>query len=646
MNPIPTTKAMAPAPGKGISSYPTPVIKDTIIVEVVNAWKGDYVPLEYGAKWDDVPHASVQGSFPDHKLISQAPNSEDGQWVKRIWANDRVDQDTYNYTIKYIEGSKDHPMYVRSYIIPRDEYEPLEDGEPDPLFAGAILTEQEAERVEGELDSQYIKVVRVYETLNGPVVSSRALVDSPLGLVPATVTRQNLINNPLAGVSGSLTTLEDVVKAEDTFKGQRNRIVADSWPTTTGVEYDEQLGLGIYYDQTIVSPSTYTGVNTVTGKEFRPIDQWKSLSRTYDRNKIAEALKSQYYEFTTAVPITLPDKLLNVIPYFGQSYGAGSSFDTSGSTSTGSVSSSNSGSSKSSWSIGGDIYFEIEKGFSGSIEGKRHIFFMEIKSEGITQDSILNTLNNFSQFGVQRNQSDAVFSGTIVSYFISGGSLFGYIPNLDYNGSIPNSINVSIANVFSSGNIKRFNLAKPWVIVYDTGLPDISDTPVSGSLSFIIQGQTIQIAEGGGPVYSPWPYLRLKTENLVVVTGGRSLSSSYSRSGTIGINGAASSEGRSSEFDVNVSANSVNVPETLHGPINIVPQFIGSIPSDTKGVGQPTYGVAPTTLPTTKANINGNEVDAPTFPPGNYLVDSNVELYKWGFVKVTATTVTIDNRYI
>jgi len=643
MNPIPTTKAMAPAPGKGISSYPTPVIKDTIIVEVVNAWKGEYVPLEYGTKWDDVPHASVQGSFPDHKLISQAPNSEDGQWVKRIWANDRVDQDTYNYTIKYIEGSKDHPMYVRSYIIPRDEYEPLEDGEPDPLFAGAILTEQEAERVEGELDSQYIKVVRVYETLNGPVVSSRALVDSPLGLVPATVTRQNLINNPLAGVSGSLTTLEDVVKAEDTYKGQRNRIVADSWPTTTGVEYDEQLGLGIYYDQTIVAPSTYTGVNTVTGKEFRPIDQWKSLSRTYDRNKIAEALKKQYYQFTTAVPISLPDKLLNVIPYFGQSYGAGSSFDTSGSTSTGSVSSSNSGSSKSGWSIGGDIYFEIEKGFSGSIEGKKHIFFMEIASGGITQESLLTTLNNFSQFGVQQRIPDQIFTKTITSYFVSGGSLFCTVSGFFSS----NTITVSIPGVYSAtlNGLDRFNITFSTVVIFNTGLPDIVETPTSGSISYLFPSSTIPISGGGGPAYSPWPYLRLKTENLVVVTGGRSKSESSSTSSTIGINGTASSFGTSSAFDVNVSANSVNVPETLHGPINIVPQFIGSIPSDTKGVGQPTYGVRPETLPTTKANINGVEVDAPKFPNGNYLVDSNVELYKWGFVKVTATTVTIDNRY-
>lgn len=173
MNPIPTTNAMKPAPGKGISSFPTPVIKDTVIVEIVNAWSGSYTPLEYGTKWDDVPHASVQGSYPDHKLISQSPNSEDGQWVKRIWANDRVDQDTYNYAIKYSGGSDAHPIYIRTYLLPRETYQPVPDLSPDPLFPGALLVDEEVARTEGEFDSRYVQVTRVYETLPGPIISSK-----------------------------------------------------------------------------------------------------------------------------------------------------------------------------------------------------------------------------------------------------------------------------------------------------------------------------------------------------------------------------------------------------------------------------------------------------------------------------------------
>lgn len=173
MQPIKTTNAMNPAPSKGIQSLPTPVIDDVIITEMVNAWKGDYENLEYGTKWDDVFHGSQQGSFPEHKLVFQQVSSEDGQWVKRIWANDRVNQDSYNYAIKYSAGSQEHPIYIRTYVVPRETYAPLLDGTPDPLFPHALLVDEEATRVEGELDSKYISVTRVYETLPGPAVPTR-----------------------------------------------------------------------------------------------------------------------------------------------------------------------------------------------------------------------------------------------------------------------------------------------------------------------------------------------------------------------------------------------------------------------------------------------------------------------------------------
>jgi hypothetical protein len=173
MQPIKTTNAMNPAPAKGIQSLPTPVIDDVIITETVNAWKGDYQKLEYGTMWDSVPHGSQQGSFPEHKLVFQQVSSEDGQWVKRIWVNDRVNQDSYNYAIKYSAGSQAHPIYTRTYVVPRDTYAPLPDGTPDTLFPTAVLVDEMSERTENELDSRYITVTRVYETLPGPEVPTR-----------------------------------------------------------------------------------------------------------------------------------------------------------------------------------------------------------------------------------------------------------------------------------------------------------------------------------------------------------------------------------------------------------------------------------------------------------------------------------------
>ena len=160
MQPIKTINAMNPAPAKGIQSLPTPVIDDVIITEIVNAWKGDYQKLEYGTMWDSVQHGSQQGSFPEHKLVFQQVSSEDGQWVKRIWVNDRVNQDSYNYAIKYSAGSQQHPIYTRTYIVPRDGYAPLPDGTPDPLFPTAVLVDEEVNRTENELDWERLPIVK------------------------------------------------------------------------------------------------------------------------------------------------------------------------------------------------------------------------------------------------------------------------------------------------------------------------------------------------------------------------------------------------------------------------------------------------------------------------------------------------------
>lgn len=161
-------------PAKPIVSYPTPNINDTIIREVVDSWKGDYTPLPYGTSFDSVTHTAYVASFPNHKLVYQAPSSTSGQYVTRIWANNRINQDEYNYSLKYADEDPDYPTYVRVYVLPRDGYTPLPALSPDPQDPDAFLVSQEVinETDPPELSSEYIKVVRVYETLPGPVVQS------------------------------------------------------------------------------------------------------------------------------------------------------------------------------------------------------------------------------------------------------------------------------------------------------------------------------------------------------------------------------------------------------------------------------------------------------------------------------------------
>lgn len=286
MNPIPTTNAMKPAPGKGVSSFPTPVIKDTVIVEVVNAWKGDYQPLEYGTKWDDVPHASVQGSYPDHKLINQSPNSEDGQWVKRIWANDRVDQDTYNYAIKYSGGSDQHPIYIRTYIIPRETYQPIPDLTPDPLFPGAVLVDEEVARTEGELDSRYVQVTRVYETLPGPEIIGRQMVTQFGGGVVETK-KQTVVGT--TSINPDFRTLQASVSPEDVTKSTLDTVSLpsnESWPILTSVQNGP-------FNERIVVTSQVVPIDTPlpanTGSiiyESEAVDKWRSIHTSRDLSNL------------------------------------------------------------------------------------------------------------------------------------------------------------------------------------------------------------------------------------------------------------------------------------------------------------------------------------------------------------------------
>lgn len=252
MQPIKTTNPINPAPAKGIESFPTPVIDDVVIAEVVNSWKGDYQKLEYGTLWEDVSHAPNQGSFPEHKLVFQQPTSEDGQWIKRIWVNDRVNQDSYNYAIKYSAGSQQHPIYIRNYVVPREGYAPLPDGTPDPLFPTAVLVDEEANRTEGELDSKYITVTRVYETLPGPQVPTKRYNER--GDLE-TVLVQTVPPNTPPDPDGLLVTSSQVVQEEMGKGVKTTSTVQDHSLLQIKEKKEGLLGETITTDD-IVSPST------------------------------------------------------------------------------------------------------------------------------------------------------------------------------------------------------------------------------------------------------------------------------------------------------------------------------------------------------------------------------------------------------
>jgi len=207
------------APDTPIRSFPTPNIDDLVVIVDVDSRLPGYKPLEYGTLHPD------QTRFPGAKLVYQEPIDGGDQFVRRIYATDRVNQEAYNYAIRYSGGSDRHPIYIRTYLEPREEYRPFPDLTPDPLFAGALLVDEEADPAEGELQSRYLVVKRVFETLPGPQITSKEV--NEYGVIE-TITNQTVKPGEVPDPTGLFVT--DSVIAEDVSKAVRQRRTMEKLP--------------------------------------------------------------------------------------------------------------------------------------------------------------------------------------------------------------------------------------------------------------------------------------------------------------------------------------------------------------------------------------------------------------------------------
>lgn len=158
-----------PAPLSYLQNFPTPNIGDFYVVESYNK-KGSRYPLEYGTAHPD------QRIFPGFILTKQM--DQDETWATMIYARDRVGQAEYNFTVKFSGDSNAHPIYTRAYILRRQGYAPTEKLTVDPLFrqesgdVQPVLVEEEMRQCEDDnISSLYVMVIRVYESLDGPIIT-------------------------------------------------------------------------------------------------------------------------------------------------------------------------------------------------------------------------------------------------------------------------------------------------------------------------------------------------------------------------------------------------------------------------------------------------------------------------------------------
>ena len=155
-------------PGKIRPVFPSPDLKDLIFVETLND-SGIEIPTEYGQKHHDSTH------YPHHVLVYISPPkpSEDGARVDRdwFWAAKRDKQYLYNAEITYPNnGNKRFPQITRTTIELREEYTtdltvPAM-GTADVVYTTATLISEKMGRIpERELDSLFVTVTRIYETI-------------------------------------------------------------------------------------------------------------------------------------------------------------------------------------------------------------------------------------------------------------------------------------------------------------------------------------------------------------------------------------------------------------------------------------------------------------------------------------------------
>lgn len=162
---------LRPTPGMPVPIYPTPLIEDTIEIEYVDSVAGVYNPIPFGTKYNAVEHGMNSRNLPNHVLVADTAADTTGVMRKRTWVSNRTDQDKYNFAIAYENSESSFPNYTRVYVLPREGYTPKELLTQDSFDPYAFLVAEQmiSETDPPELRNQYVKVVRMYNTLPGPI---------------------------------------------------------------------------------------------------------------------------------------------------------------------------------------------------------------------------------------------------------------------------------------------------------------------------------------------------------------------------------------------------------------------------------------------------------------------------------------------
>lgn len=225
-----------PPPGVAVFSFPSPKVTDLLHVERHDHSKATFGPQ---SAYREVPeYGTAHPANADFRLtlirkVDDFP--EIGHWYDWVFVNDRASQDDYNFQITYREGNTDYPVYTRTYLIRRTEYEPNDPGAADPAIAELVqVGGDKLTRIEVDwLDSLYVVVTRSFEKVPGLTITTPQLDGN--GVIGAVDIQQPvLIENIAENLDRDPDTIKEQFAPLDDIHAKREKTTGALWENSAG----------------------------------------------------------------------------------------------------------------------------------------------------------------------------------------------------------------------------------------------------------------------------------------------------------------------------------------------------------------------------------------------------------------------------
>ena len=602
--------------------FPTPLTTDVLFSEIRDCTRSDFPA--YGT-----PHPNAV-KWPHHKLIFIKPvDIERNEIFEFFYAADRENQDLYNFSSGYrnIGGDRDFKIVIREYVTPRAEFDAsvpaFKDAMPDVpagVFDGVsyiFFDKQQKKTEQTELDSHYVLETHTYvETalLDGDISFSAQvpdlMPDKFRALVPR-ITTENIVEGaaeaPALGVDLLQASEEQInpdVKLVKTISSGRAAAAGKkltskrSYVETTDAiieetysseELDVETGL-------LIAQSSVTDLgNGDYVRETVKVDSWPTLVSSVWNTELSAQVPT-YETFINPAGINL-------------------------------------GADNTSYkAVNKDRTLQI---VTAPPTNALDSYMIEIPSR--MDITLPNVLKNIS---IVWSEEKAI--GESIGDW--SGSASG--ENWSLQGAEGSSCS-------SSASLKpelKIEIEQPWG----------SNVPVTVH-AFFVKMMNNKVTEAQikskVKVSQNWPVFKPESKTIIckgvkigVTAKASGSASAKSSGGVVVMSEKGTTKGK--DFDVSLNMNCVNIPPTIHGPINFGQatkplEVKATAEASWVGTNFPSIDVRSEIMQIINGTVTPSSFSAtsPSKIPtsGKYLMRSTVEPYNWGYAKCTAVVLDAAN---